>query len=83
MLRVLGKFAKFRTVRHCAMDAQMNSIIKLAEELKVDKGDLDQKLPLLLEQLSKLSTSMFSENKSQIFIQKFRSSGRAKKEKVE
>lgn len=41
----------------------MNSIIKLAEELQVDKGDLDQKLPILLEQLSKLSTSPPAEPK--------------------
>jgi len=35
----------------------MNDLVKLAEELNVDKGDLDAKLPILLEKLKSLTGS--------------------------
>ena len=51
---------RFRIIKRAhSMEAQMNSIIKLAEELNVDKEGLDEKLPILLEQLKSLSTSMW------------------------
>lgn len=39
------------------MDTQINDIVKMAEELNMDKGDLDQKLPELLAKLQSLKTA--------------------------
>ena len=54
MLRHICRFRK--TLKSVRRTHKMDSIVKLAQELDVNRDDLDTKIPQLLDELKKLQT---------------------------